>query len=414
LSSFNEVVAEAAERYLGINGDPSSDAFGRHRVSTPEYVFDAQLTYDLQPLLFEQITAQSGATIAHNTTDRNALFTFASTPTGGSAIMQTFEHFRYQPGRSQLVFVTFNFIEGVANCLKFAGYSDGSNGVELQYNGTTVRLAILSGTGHGNQYVNQADWDDPLDGEGRSAVTVDWTKQQILGIDLQALYVGRVRAYLDIDGCLVQFHEDNNANREASPYIQTANLPVRVGMTCTGTVSTTMRFNCCTVISEGGQLTPVGYQFSAEGTATAGNNTRTHILSVRPKTTFNSIANRSKFVLENIDVLVTGSTPIKWELVVGQAISGTTTFTDVNATYSGVEFNTAGTISGDPAIVIDSGYVPATNQAQGADHLSFNLRYPITLNAAGAVRPLGTLSLIVTGLGATSACRAAMNWREIR
>jgi hypothetical protein len=414
LSSFNEVVAEAAERYLGVNGDPSSDAFGRHRVSSPEYVFDSQLTYNLQPLLFEQITAQSGATIAHDATDRNALLTFASTPTGGSAIMQTFEHFRYQPGRSQLVFVTFNFVAGVANCLKFAGYSDGTNGVELQYNGTTMRLAILSGTGHGNQYVNQADWDDPLNGEGRSAVTVDWSKQQILGVDLQALYVGRVRAYLDIDGCLVQFHEDDNANSETSPYIQTANLPVRVGMTCTGTVSTTMRFNCCTVISEGGQKDIAGFQFSQEGTVTAASGAQTHILSVRPKTTFNSIANRSKFVLENIEVTVTGANPVKWELVIGQAISGTTTFNDVNATYSGFEYNTAGTISGAPAIVVAAGYVTATNQSRTNVSSRVDLRYPITLNAAGAVRSLGTLSLIVTGIGGTSATRAIMNWREIR
>lgn len=60
------------------------DAFGRLRVSAPEYVFDAQLTYDLQPLLYEQVTAQSGATITHDATNRCALMTFASTPTGGA------------------------------------------------------------------------------------------------------------------------------------------------------------------------------------------------------------------------------------------------------------------------------------------------------------------------------------------
>ena len=41
----------------------SRDAFGRLRVSSPEYVFDAQLTYDLQPLLFEQITARYPITL---------------------------------------------------------------------------------------------------------------------------------------------------------------------------------------------------------------------------------------------------------------------------------------------------------------------------------------------------------------
>jgi hypothetical protein len=36
------------------------------------------------------------------------------------------------------------------------------------------------------------------------------------------------------------------------------------------------------------------------------------------------------------------------------------------------------------------------------------------LNAAGAVRANGTITLLVTGIGGTSACRAIMNWKEIR
>jgi hypothetical protein len=107
------------------------DAFSRLRVSNPSYVFDGQLTYDLQPLLFEQITNGSGATVTHDATNRTALMTFSSTPTGGKSYMQTFEHFRYTSGRSQLSFITFNMIEAVANTLKFAGYSDGVNGIEF-------------------------------------------------------------------------------------------------------------------------------------------------------------------------------------------------------------------------------------------------------------------------------------------
>lgn len=42
------------------------------------------------------------------------------------------------------------------------------------------------------------------------------------------------------------------------------------------------------------------------------------------------------------------------------------------------------------------------------------LRYPITLNAAGAARSLGTLSLLATGYTGTAPCRATINWREVR
>lgn len=399
---------------------PQVDAFNRNRVSNPSYVFDAQLTYNLQPLLFEPITNGSGAAIAHDSTNRVAAMTFASTPTGGQAFLQSYEYFRYQPGRSQFIYLTFNFKEAVANVLKFAGYSDGTNGVEFQLNGLTPRVVLYSGTGNGNQIVDQSNWNvDKLDGTGPSGKTFDPTKIQIFATDGQALYSGRVRCYLDIDGDLIMFHEFLNANRIATPYIQSFNLPIRCGMTCTATVSTTMFMTCCSVMSEGGQdLSDLeGFGFSAEGSATAGSGTQTHLLSIRPKALFNSFVNRVKIKLESIQFLATGTNPIRWQLVIGQAISGTTTFNDVNTTYSAIEYNTAGTISGSPAIVIESGYAPGAGAgAQQPVPLmrQVNLRYPITLDRAGAARSLGTVSLLVAGEGGASACVGAMNWSEVR
>lgn len=228
------------------------------------------------------------------------------------------------------------------------------------------------------------------------------------------MYVGRVRVGFDIDGKIIYVHQFLHANRIASPYMQTANLPIRCGMTCTGTVSTTMNFICASVNSEGGQEDVAGNTFSIEGTATAGNGARTHILSVRPKTTYNSITNRVKFQLESIDILVTGTNPVEWELCLGDTLSGTTTFNDVNTTYSAFEYNTAGTTSGTPSLVIAQGYIAASASVKSVTSAKLSQKYPITLDAAGAVRSLGTLTLLVSGIGGTSATRAAFNWREIR
>jgi len=396
--------------------ESASDAFGRLRVSNPSYVFDAQMTYDLQPLLFEQVTAQTGATIAHSADNRNAVMTFASTPSGGQAYMQSFQHNRYQPGRSQRAFITFNFQEATANCLKFAGLSTGTNGIEVRHNGTTWQVAILSGSDEGDQVVDQADWNlDPLDGSNNSetGAILDISKHQILVIEFQALYVGRVKIGFDIGGKLTFVHDFENANIKAQPYIQTANLPVRAGMTCTGTVSTAMNFTCCSVISEGGEPDVEGFDFSFSGSVTAASGARTHAVSLRPKTLFNSIDNRAKFVFENIEVLA-GNAPVKWEIVLGQAISGTTTFTDVNTTYALIEYNTAGTLSGNPAIVIASGFVGTGAGSRVSASADIKLRYPITLDAAGNPRILGTFTLLLTGIGGTSACQYAVNWHGIR
>ena len=123
---------------IGFKDVAQFDAFSRLRISAPHSLFESQFTYNLQPLLLEQFASGTGASITHDTTNRCALFTFSSTPTGGTAYMQTFEHFRYTSGKSQLCMITFNMNGGADNTLKFAGYSDGTNGIEFQLNGTSA------------------------------------------------------------------------------------------------------------------------------------------------------------------------------------------------------------------------------------------------------------------------------------
>lgn len=408
-------MSELRKHLVRADDSASIDAFSRWRTSNPVTLFDAQLTYDLSPLVYEAVTAEANATVTHDTTDRCALMTFANTPANGKAFMQTYDYFRYQPGKSQLVFVTFNMNGGVADTLKFAGYSDGVNGIEFQMNGTQPRIALYSDTGHGDEFVNREDWNlDTMDGNGASGVSLDFTNCQIFVIDFQALYVGRVRVGFDVDGILYYVHQFTHANIDASPYIQTANLPVRCGMTSSGTVSTTMKFICCSVISEGGQDDVTGYLFSQEGTVSAASGVDTHILSIQPKALFNSIANRTRFVLESVDFVVTGNFPVSWKLVLGQALSGTTTFLEENATYSAFEYNILGTLSGSPAITIAQGYIAATAQSKQSSSTRVPFKYPITLNAAGVARTMGRLTAVVQGVGGASATRCVFNWKEIR
>lgn len=400
-----------------IGDGPNLDAFSRLRVSNPLILHNNQFTYDLTPIIMEQITNGSGATITHDTTDRCALMTFSSTPTGGKAYMQSFEYLPYQPGRSQLIFVTFNMIAAVANVLKFAGYSDGVNGIEFQNNGTTNQFVIYSGSGVGNETVAQNSWNlDPLNGNGPSGITLDVTKTQILVIDIQALYVGRVRVGFDIGGEIVYVHEFLHANIELHPYIQTANLPVRCGMTCTGTVSTTMKFICSAVISEGGSedINVYGYTFQQDtGVVNVGTG-GTHLLSLRPKTTFNGITNRSRVAYIDVEIYNAGNQPIYWQLCIGQAISGTTTFNAVNNLYSSTEYNILGALNGSPTIVIDGGYVASSGNAKAVTNTAIISRYPITLDSAGLHRALGTLTLKATSLSGSQNCYAAIKFREIR
>lgn len=402
---------------VSIKDSANLDAFSRLRVSNPLILHNSQFTYDLAPILMEQITNGSGATIAHDTTNRQALMTFSSTPTGGKSYMQSYEYLPYQPGRSQLIFVTFNMIAAVANTLKFAGYSDGVNGIEFQNNGTVNQFVLYSASSAGNETVAQSSWNlDKMDGTGPSGITLDISKTQILVIDVQALYVGRVRIGFDIGGQIIYAHEFLHANLFSSPYIQSANLPVRCGMTCTGTVSTTMNFICSAVISEGGteDINIFGYTFQQDSGPISVTTGGTHMLSLRPKTTFNGITNRTRVAYIDVEIYNAGNQPVQWQLCVGQAISGTTTYNNVNTTYSSSEYNVLGTLSGSPAIVIDGGFVASSGGAKGVTNTAIVSRYPITLDAAGLQRSLGTLTLKCTSLSGTQIIYASVKFREIR
>lgn len=392
------------------------DAFSNLRVAPPSFVADGQLTYDLQPILYQQVTSANGG-IAHDATNRCATLTLTAAESGEDTYMQSYSHYRYQAGRGQEVFITWAGHSLTSNCEMYVRYGNGNNGIGFASDGTLTgsRFEILSDTGNGDQSAAQSSWNrDKLDGTGKSGYTLDPTKTHILVIDVQALYVGRVRCGFDIDGAIIWAHEFYHANFIDVPYIQTANLPIRAGIKATDDAATgSMRFICSCVLSRGGQERIAGYDFSVEGTVTAGSGARTHLLSVRPKTTFNSITNRVEFVLEDIEMLVTGNSPIYWELCLGQALT-TPTYADANATYSAFEYADAETLSGSPAVVFASGYCAASNQAKGVANRGLTNRYPITLDVAGAVRDMGTLTLLVTGVGGASACRGTIHWKELR
>jgi hypothetical protein len=402
---------------ITIKDSANLDAFSRLRVSNPLILFNSQFTYDLTPILFEQITNGAGAVIAHDTTNRCATLTFAGTGAGGKSFMQSYEYLPYQPGRSQLIFVTFNMISAVANVVKFAGYSDGVNGIEFQLNGTTKQFHIYSGSGAGNETVTQSSWNlDKLDGTGPSGITLDITKTQILVIDIQALYVGRVRIGFDLGGQIIYAHEFKHANNETYPYIQSANLPIRCGMTCSALSSTTMDFICSAVISEGGSedINVFGYTFTTNNSITASTG-GTKLLTLRPKLTFNGITNRMRVAFIDVEILNLGSTNqhIRWDLCVGQAITGGT-WADVNTTYSGVEVNTGGTLSGSPAVIIDTGWVAVGGNDKSVTNTAVASRYPITLDAAGANRTLGSITLKITSLSGSPVVYGGIKFREIR
>lgn len=393
------------------------DAFGRLRVSNPVNLWTSEFQYNLHPNYFDSITV-TGGSITHLPNESAAALT-VDTQSGASQILQTFEYFRYQPGKSQTIVMTFIAGAVQTDTDQRIGYFDNENGLFLEFNGTTavnlVRRTKTSGSVVNNKTA-QAAWSiDPMDGSGPSAITIDWTKGQILWIDFQWLSQGRIRYGFDIDGILYYVHEEMGANTLDVPTITTPNLPVRWEIVNTGVPSAglTLTAICSTVMSEGGADEELGHVFAGGNDRvlrTGIGTTGVPICSVRPAALLNSITNRVKWQLENIEIFADDS--MFWQLIY-KPTSITNASFGAQPAHSATEIDIAGTaIVG--GIVIASGYVAASNKG-GGEARNIRSKFPVTLDAAGTGQA-ASLSIVVSVVGAGTNKNAAgtFNWVEIR
>lgn len=394
-----------------VGGGSGTDAFGRMRVSNPVTLFESRTEYDKEPLVWGD-TVVATASAIHDA-NNSAVTLTVGTDANDSLIRQTFEFFRYHPGKSQLVLISFGLGDMEDNNRVRIGYFETNNGIYFENKGTTPKIVLRSKVAGSvvNTEFTQANWSvDIFDGSGASGIDLDFTKSQILFIDLEWLAVGRVRVGFVVDGYIIVAHEFLNANVVAASYMTTANLPIRYELTnVDGGAADSISAICSTVISEGGKVRE-GFSFTASnGVTPIAVTTRRPILSIRLKGTFNSIINRGQIVLEDF-LTTTATNDCLIEVVYGGTLTGAS-FASVGAS-SITEFDIAATaISGGITIHSFPGISGQGSRSElgGAD---FRHKVPLTLDMAGA-NPFN-LSVVITPVTGTSNNKAYFNWFEIR
>jgi hypothetical protein len=243
---------------------PQLDAFGRLRVSQPKLLLSATPVHDIRADLFDTVVAGGGTVTA---THQGSIALAVGTASGDKVQRRGHVLHTYRSGQSMRCNMTFVLPAAKANQTVELGFYDGrnrtinstsvwGNGVLLRRQGVgevTLRVVNLDATM--GAVVEQPDWNiDPMDGTGPSGITLDWTKAQILDIDLQALYVGRVRVGFTVNGIHWSVHEFLHANVLAVPYLASANLAPWYAIENTGVTASgsTMLQICSEVSREGG------------------------------------------------------------------------------------------------------------------------------------------------------------------
>ena len=306
---------------LGITINPDTtayDAFGRQRVSEPFTLGDYKHLYAVDPNFLDSVSG-TGSTV---TFIANQAAARLQTGIGSTAysIHQTKSYHHYQPGKSQLIFSSFNFYAPQQNATKRTGYFDDRDGIFLEQVGLSTSDGVNAGIGTYNWVIRtftsgiatetripRSQWNkDKCDGTGESGFNIDFTKTQLAFIDFQWLGVGRVRCGFAHNGKLIAAHEFLHSNNNPKVYISNPNLPVRCEIRNTDVgVGASFDQICSTVASEGG-YTENGIDFAHTMTTTrttptpAG--TEFPLIAIRLKNSFQGYPNRISVRLNNISL----------------------------------------------------------------------------------------------------------------
>lgn len=391
---------------ISIGDSANLDAFARLRVSQPTLLLDSKQVGGTPDL--NSTTAVTGSGAVAYQINRSSTFLTVG-PAAGTAVRQTKSRAIYQPGKSLLLFQTFDMPAAQANLRCRVGYFDPKNGVFIQRDGSSVSLVIRSYvTGAAvDTVIPQANWNVNTLLSGPTIL--DLTKANIFMADLEWLGVGRVRCYFVIAGTPVLVHEFNHANSITNVYMSNPNLPMRWEIEATAgiTGTATLESICGSMNSEGGyDITGVTASADMGGTVEQipGGGFE-EILAIRMRAAYTEFATA---FLQAASALAASSSNYLWRIVLNPTATTPGTFQDVNTAASIMERSLDRVVTENTGLLIASGYVAST-----VNNISIDSKPVLTFGTtlAGVT---DVLSLQVRNLGGGNEdYLGSLTWREV-
>jgi hypothetical protein len=395
--------------------DVAKDAFGRLRTSDPFTLFDSSHRYSDNGQWVESTTAGGSSSM---NSDEGSIDMTVTTASGAQVLRETKRVFNYQPGKSLLSILSFNFNETKTNLKQRIGYYGASNGLYLEVNGTNepvfVKRSAVTGSVVDTE-ISQSNWNvDTLDGNGPSGITLNLSKVQILWFDFEWLGAGTVRCGFIINGEYIHCHSFQHANTVEGTYITTATLPIRAEIINTDTTASnsTLKQICATILSEG------GYQLhgqSAEAKLPISSPRDLTVVS----TTYPIISIRLKsnrldgvVILDSLNVLgTTNNANYCWEIVQGGSTTGgswvspdTSSLVEYNITATGYSLGDGETIT--------AGYAVGSNQGSTVSVLDRANLFEFQLERNSFTSTPYELVLVASTDNAGADVLASLGWQE--
>lgn len=166
----------------------------------------------------------------------------SSTTTASTAMLQSKQHARYKSGLGGANRFTSLFTSPIATTEQYIGIMDetGSsaafkNGYAIGYGGIVFGFQRFQNDA--KITIAQASWDDPLDGTGRSGMTLDHTKLNVWEIRYQYLGAGKIELCIENDstGNFIVVHTILYANNNTEPSTHNPNYHYTMWVNNAGT-----------------------------------------------------------------------------------------------------------------------------------------------------------------------------------
>ncbi len=333
--------------------DVTKTAFGDIRVAEITPIIQNSFEFTVSNTELSSNTETNGGTV----TQASGMAVMTSTTTTASvARLESKRHARYRAGLGGLMRFTALYTTGVASTSQWAGIMDetGSgadfkNGYAIGYNGDTFGIARFANDAL--TFVALSACDDPLDGTGKSGMTIDQTKLNVFAIQYQYLGAGSIKFLVEDDstGKLVVFHTINYANANTTPSTHNPNFFVMFHVDNKATTSNmVMKTSSYAYFLEGKTEIFETHQpeFSSGRQTISSVSTEAALFTIKNRASYASKTNFMELVLKRLSIGIEANQANnlgEWRLVKDATLGGTPSYSNINTSDSIVEIDTAGT-----------------------------------------------------------------------
>ena len=397
---YSNVAIEPVSNSLKV--DVPRGAFGEIETVEPTPVIQVDFIYNVNADMVDSTVTGSGTI-----TQADSMVVLQTTAaSSSSAMVETKRFLKYRPGQGCHIRGTALFTTGVANSTQLFGAGDDVDGLFFGFNGDS--FGVMTRNNSVDTWVAQADWNgDKMDGTGGSSnptgQNLDTTKGNVYQINFQWLGFGLIEFAIEDanTGRFVPVHQVRYANANTVPSLLNPSFPILWSVeNTTNTSNVTLKgASACGEIE--GKVEYLG-PTNAIGNSKAGVTTAlTNIITIRNKSTYQTITNRTPINILKYSLAVDGNKPAEFQIVKNATLGGTPSYTDISTNTSVIDYDTAGTTVTNGQI-IDFGTLAAAGSVSETGQSTTDI----------IILPGETLTLAVNASSTTTDATAAIRWVE--